>query len=355
MTGTFSAESEPSSERRLPSTRYQGSKHRLLDWIGQNLQEISYESALDAFGGTGAIAYWMKGQRKQVVYNDVLRFNHEIGLALIENSAVRLTDEEVDFILAEHADVEYDTVIADNFPDIYFTDDENRWLDRVCANILALQGVYQRALAYFALFQSCLIKRPYNLFHRKNLYMRLAEVARSFGNKAAWDRPFETHFRSFVAAANEAVFDSGVPARATCCDAREVPGQFDLVYIDTPYVSQSGRGVDYLDFYHFLEGMIEYPVWPSRIDRTKKHHPLIGERSPWSRKDQCKEAFAGLFRRFADSILVVSYRDDGIPSIDELAQMLGAVKSHVRIERFGSYQYALSKNRHSREVLLIGT
>ena len=37
----------------------------------------------------------------------------------------------------------------------------------------------KQALAYFALFQSCIIKRPYNLFHRKNLYVRTKEMKRS--------------------------------------------------------------------------------------------------------------------------------------------------------------------------------
>lgn len=58
--------------------------------------------------------------------------------------------------------------------------------------------VYKKAIAYNALFQSCLAKRPYNLFHRKNLEMRTRDVVRGFGNKATWDRPFSEHFRTFV-------------------------------------------------------------------------------------------------------------------------------------------------------------
>jgi len=30
----------------------------------------------------------------------------------------------------------------------------------------------------------------------------------------------------------------------------------DLVYIDTPYISAKGIGVNYFDFYHFLEGIV---------------------------------------------------------------------------------------------------
>ena len=35
-------------------------------------------------------------------------------------------------------------------------------------------------------------------------------------------------------------------------DALDVPGDYDLVYVDTPYIPKSGVGVDYQDFYHFL-------------------------------------------------------------------------------------------------------
>ena len=51
---------------------------------------------------------------------------------------------------------------------------------------------------------------------------------------------------------------------------------------------------------------------------------------------------------------MISYRSDGIPSIDELAEMLREVKSGVRIVELHPYQYALSTRRKTREVLLIG-
>ena len=77
---------------------------------------------------------------------------------------------------------------------------------------------HRRALAWFALFQACIAKRPYNLFHRRNLDMRTADVGRTFGNKAAWDRPFEVHFRKYARQANAAVFDNALPCTALILD-----------------------------------------------------------------------------------------------------------------------------------------
>ena len=352
-------ERSPIPSPRFPSTRYQGSKAKLVDWIGSQIAGLEREghvmdTCLDAFGGTGAVAYRLKQAGKTVTYNDLLRFNHQFGLALIENRRVRLSDEDVEGLLRAHPGVAYSSFIHDTFGGVYFTDEENAWLDRTVANIRRLEDPYKAALAFFALAQACIIKRPYNLFHRKNLYMRLAQVERSFGNKTTWDAPFERWFRTFCRQANDAVFDNGRPNRALNHNACEAPGQYDLVYVDTPYISNKGAGVDYRDFYHFLEGLTLYDRWPSLIDRRSRHLRLRRQANEWSDKRRVHAAFQRLFDRFRDSVLVVSYRSDGIPSEQELVSLLRQVKRDVRVEHFGRYQYALSTNAESKEILLIG-
>jgi adenine-specific DNA methylase len=343
----------PPPFRKPPSTRYQGSKRKLLPWLARHFAALDFHTALDAFSGTGVVAYLLKSLGKAVTANDCLRCNRETARALIENGHARLSDAEVAPLLRRDPAAVYDDFIERTFRGIYFTAAENRWLDVVCQNVARLPG-RRRSLAFHALFQACLVKRPYNLFHRKNLSMRTARVRRSFGNKATWDAPFERHFRRFVAEANAAVFDSGVPCRALRGDARAVPGRYDLVYIDPPYLNKRGVGVDYLGFYHFLEGMTDYGRWNKRIDDRHKHRPLRGPRSPWSDPRRTHEAFARLFERFAESILVVSYRSDGIPSAEELAGMLRRHKRRVECVYFTRYRYALSTNTRSAEVLLIG-
>ncbi len=343
----------PKTVHRFPRTRYQGSKAKLVNWIWDKLSQYRFKTCLDAFGGTGTVAYRLKQEQKQVTYNDYLKFNFWIGRALIENSDTQLRDLDVDWILKPQ-NFSYPSFIADTFTDIYFTDDENRWLDQVITNIHCIREVYKKALAYFALAQSCIIKRPYNLFHRRNLYIRMAEVERSFGNKTSWDRPFEEWFRQFVEEANKAVFDNGKANRALNQDVFEIEGDFDLVYFDPPYISEKGAAVDYRDFYHFLEGLTDYQHWPDRIDMRSKHRRLLPAPNIWTDKSQIYRAFERVFEKYADSILVVSYRSDGIPSVSELVNLLKRFKSEVRIENYRKYQYALSKNKKSSEILLIG-
>ncbi len=347
------AEGEPPL---TPSTRYYGSKLKLLDWILAHLRGVEFHAVLDVFGGSGCVSHGLKRLGKQVTCNDVLRCNALSALALIENDAKRLQQRTIDRLVRSHPRRRYDDVIARTFGGIYFLPAENRWLDVVCQNIAAMRDRYAQALAYYALFQSAIAKRPFNLFHRRNLYLRTAKVRRSFGNKTTWDRPFEDHFRAFAAEVSAAVFDNGTPCRASNVDALELDGRYDLVYIDPPYINGRGVGVDYHGYYHFLEGMSDYARWPERVDYASKHRRLRSVRSPWTDPRRVRGALRTLLERFADCALVLSYRSDGTPSRGELVRELKRVKPRVRVhtpER--RYQYVLSTNRRSTELLLIGT
>ena len=337
---------------KFPSTRYQGSKHKFVDWIWQCIKDIPFYTVLDAFGGTGCVSYKMKEEGKMVTYNDILSFNHVIGKSLIENRNVQLVNDDVNDILKQCQTINYPNFIEKTFKDIYFTDEENRWLDVVSTNIRLMNDEYKQAIAYFALFQSCIIKRPYNLFHRKNLYVRLQDVKRSFGNKKTWDTPFEVHFRKFVQEANNAVFDGGNKCISINKDVFDIDSKYDLVYIDTPYINENGVGVDYADFYHFLNGLVDYDSWNELIDYKSKHLRLFRKPNVWNEKEQIYDAFEKLFYKFSDSILVISYRSNGIPTIEELVTLLTKLGKGVKVYQSNEMKYVLS-SKVSNEILIV--
>jgi len=339
-------------EAIFPQTRYQGSKSKIIDWIWSHVSKLNFSTCLDAFGGTGTVAYKFKKEGKQVIYNDILVFNYLIGLALIENDSERLSQSDIEWILTDHG-TNYPSFIQDTFPDIYFTDEENAWLDRTVTNINKFENTFKNAIAYFALIQACVIKRPYNLFHRKNLYVRTADVERSFGNKTTWDRTFSEYFLKFANQANQAIFNNGRRNSAICMDVFDAPDNVDLVYIDTPYISAAGTGVDYHGFYHFLEGLTQYSDWNKSIDYQSKHKRLVPKKNIWNDKNQIAEGFDRLFCKFHKSQIVVSYRSDGIPSETELVNLLKKYKKTVEVHHFGEYKYVLSKNSKSKEILLV--
>jgi adenine-specific DNA methylase len=337
----------------FPSTRFQGSKQKIVPWIWEVIRDLKFTTVLDAFGGSGSVAWLLKKQEKVVTYNDLLKFNWMIGLALIENQRELLSEAMVDNILNIQPGKRYPTFIGDTFQDVYFTDDENQWLDIVVTNIKEIKDIYQQALGYFALFQACLVKRPFNLFHRKNLYLRLSDVERNFGNKTTWDRSFESLFRKYATEANRGVFNNFQKNQALNLDVFEAPAGYDLVYIDSPYISKQGIGTDYPGFYHFLEGLVQYPEWGRLIDYQTKHRRLRSFPSVWTSRKEIYPAFDRLFEKFRESILVVSYRLDGIPTIEELVALMKKYKRRVNEVRQYNYKYALSK-KETAEVLLVG-
>ena len=337
---------------KFPTTRYQGSKQKFVDWIWECIKDIPFHTALDAFGGTGSVAFRLKEEGKQVTYNDILPFNHIIGKALIENNNTFLDDEDVEQLLSVHEDIVYPNFIEQTFKDIYFTDEENHWLDVVSTNIRRMDDRYKQAIAYFALFQSCIIKRPYNLFHRRNLYVRLQEVERSFGNKKTWDTPFEVHFRKFVEEANNAIFDNGEKCRSINHNIFDVNPDYDFVYIDTPYLNDNGIGVDYADFYHFLNGLVGYDNWSSHIDYKSKHLRLFRQPNVWNDAKTIHQAFEKLFTQFKDTTMAISYRSNGTPTINELVNILEGLGKNVTIRQSSDIKYVLSTKR-SNEILII--
>src|SRR5262245_8778907 len=94
--------------RMPPSTRYQGSKRKLLSWIWEHVRDLRFHSVLDLFSGTASVSYLFKSQGKAVTANDSLQSNREIAVALVENSGVQLTEHAIARACSRQRGVHYD-------------------------------------------------------------------------------------------------------------------------------------------------------------------------------------------------------------------------------------------------------
>lgn len=348
--------------KSVPSTRYQGSKRQILSWLYDNFKDLEFYTVLDGFGGTGSVSYLFKMMGKEVTFNDILVSNYQTGFAFIKNNAVKLDQSDIEFLLAENG-FKYPTFIQDTFKDIYYFDFENKWLDIVNFNISMLSKRYsgitlkkKRALAYHALFQASLRKRPFNLFHRKNLYIREANVERSFGNKKTWEVDFPTLFIKFAQEASQKVFSNGKRNKAICKDIMKIKNEnFDLVYLDPPYTRTNDKyPKDYYSLYHFFEGLVDYEHWSSRIDFSTKNRCLLKKQTEWE-KNSIQDNFKHIFEEFQDSIIAISYGNPGTPSIQEIKELLSQYKSDISVFQ-KEYSYKLNhKNGNGMyEVLIVG-
>jgi len=346
---------DPQNIAAFPQTRYYGSKRKLLPWIYDCIGDLNFETALDVFGGTASVSLLIKAMGKRVTYHDGFKFNEDVGRTILANEIALGRTEVADFIASVSPQR---AVISDLFPGVYYTKQENAWLDgfaiRLSESKLPRKA---KSLLRYLVYQACLKKRPFNLFHRANLHLRTnSGVERTFGNYATWQRSFAHHmFQAY----DELIFDR-------CCDADSVvlpsgnaaslePG-YDLVYLDPPYLSLERRynRDDYWRRYHFLEGFARYRGWRSRVDQASDIKLL---RQPtwmkeWSDESRYTSLLFALVEHHRRSIVVLSYVDRAYPDADEIrtffAKTFRSIEVHAR-----KHSHALRATPR-RELLFIG-
>ena len=336
--------------KRFPPTRFMGSKERMVKHIWEAVGDCQFNSVLDLFSGSGVVSYMFKAAGKQVSTNDYMTMCEVAAIALIENNAVTLGDSEIDALLCEspHAD----DFVQKTFANLYFSDEDNRTIDHIRANIKRIENRYKRAIALLALIRACIKRRPRGIFTfvgdryydgRKDLILSIDE-----------------QFRAAVGLINSAVFDNGQANHARYGDAMTVRGKPDLVYIDPPYYSPFSDN-EYVRRYHFVEGISRdwqdvQMQWHTKT-RKFKSYP-----TPFSTYAGAWDAFDRLFKRHKDSIIVVSYSSNSLPNREEITALMAKYKERVSVRSvdhlysFGNQGHKIhDNNNRAKEYLFVGS
>jgi adenine-specific DNA-methyltransferase len=305
-----------------PKLRIMGSKHRLLPWIESVLAPLRFESVLDAFSGSGCVSYLLKVMGKRVWSNDFLRFSSDFARAAVENSDETLNQADLDALMAESDG--RPRFIEETFRGIFFTDEDNAFLDRVSTNLQGLSAG-QQALARAALYRACLKRQPRGVF-------TVSGLNRYDDGRRDLRLSLEEHFLESVEVFNHLVFDNGQTHRATCKDVFALGEPFvDLVYLDPPYVPRADDNC-YVKRYHFLEGLSTYwreaEFYPgSKVKKLRKRY------TPFSYRREAEDAFDRMFHNFRNSTIVLSYSSNGYPDLNVLVGLLRQYKSHVKVRQ----------------------
>lgn len=339
----------PDQAARYPELRYMGSKKRLLPWIFEILDNIDFESAMDPFSGTGSVGYLLKSMERRVVASDFLNFSSLVACATIENNNVRLDGKSVKQLIdPTPTSLNF---IERTFKDVFYTHEDLQFLDRVSANIKSLERRHEQALAYAALFRSCLKRQPRGVFTISGNLDHYNDGRRDLRLS------LEEHFLEQIEVYNNAVFDNGRRNLAIKGDVFDVAAQkVDLVYLDPPYVPRSDDNC-YVKRYHFLEGLSAY--WEGMtIDETTKVKKIAKKYTPFSYRRTAIEAFDRLFAKFQKSIIALSYSSNGFPDLSELETLMRKYKADVRVfEKPHRYHFGTHGNvaRSSvTEYLIVG-
>lgn len=340
----------PSQTTLYPSTRYMGSKNKLLSEIWGVASQFEFNTAVDLFSGSGIVGYMLKSHGKSVLSNDYMAMSSTFAKAMIENSDITLSADEALALL--EARKSNDHFVETTFQGLYFADDDNRLIDIIRANIKALKNPYKRAIAMSALMRACLKKRPRGIFtyvgHRYDDGRK--DLAMSF----------RAQFLDAVEAVNAAVFNNGQINKARHGDAMTLRNhEAELVYIDPPYYSPLSDN-EYVRRYHFVEGLARdwkgVEIQEHTITKKFKSYP-----TPFSSRKGATEAFDLLFKHFRDSVLVVSYSSNSQPTLDEMVAIMAKHKRHVEVVpveykySFGNQSHKVGDNNNDvQEYLFVG-
>lgn len=338
----------PSQMRKFPTTRYMGSKQNLIGDIWNIVSQFKFNSALDLFSGSGVVSYMLKSQGKQVFSNDYMAFSACFARATIQNNDTTLLEEDIAMLLKE---TKTDGFVSSVFQGLYFSDEDNQFIDQLRTNIKKMRLAAKRDIAMSALIRACLKKRPRGIFTytgfryddgRKDLKLSLQD-----------------HFPAALHQINGAVFNNGKTNRAVHGDAMALRQSADLVYIDPPYYSPLSDN-EYVRRYHFLEGLAR--DWKGvEIQEHTKTKKFKSYPTPFSTAAAAHDAFDHLFRQHKDSILVVSYSSNSLPTQEQMIEILAKYKKQVDVVAvdhrysFGNQGHKVNDNKNKvQEYLFVG-
>lgn len=330
------------SSPQLPDTKYMGSKQALLPFIFKCLEGLDYDRVLDPFSGSGCVSYAFKKLGKETHANDFLHFCFHTAKAVVENNTTPLNNADLTFLLRKNPRSRL--FVQNTFANLYFSLKDNVFLDNLWANISELRNPFKKSLAIAAISRACMKKRPRGIF--------------TFVGRKGWDGrrdlklTLEDQFIAACKAFNNSIFDNGKRNKAFNSDVFSLDANdYDLVYIDTPYVSPYSD-CDYVRRYHFVEGYSKYwnGVEISKESLTKKFKSYPTE---FSTQRKAEDAFLKLFDHFRNSILVVSYSSNSVPTKKTMTQLLRTFKREVICHEidyrycFGNHSHKVGNNRNN--------
>ena len=340
--------SEPLSDQvsLYPPTRFMGSKRKLLGEIWNVASRFEFDSVVDLFSGSGIVGYMFKSHGKTVISNDYMAMSATFTKAMVENNTVTLPIAEAEKLLIKQGEVDH--FVSDTFKDLYYTDEENELIDILRTNIAAIDDQYKKAIAMTALIRACTKKRPRGIFtytgHRYD------------DGRKDLQKSLSQQFLEAVEAVNNAVFDNHKTNKSVNGDAMALEVEKpDLVYIDPPYYSPLSDN-EYVRRYHFIEGLAR--DWKGvEIQEHTKTKKFKSYPTP---KNGAYDAFDKLFSKFSDSILIVSYSSNSLPTQEDMVELMKKYKKHVEVVpvdykyAFGNQADAKTHRNSVQEYLFIG-
>ncbi len=381
--------------------KYMGSKRNLIDFIVQNIQEIDPSGKMrlyDVFAGSAVVGGAFRNIRP-VTSNDIQYYSSIIGKIYLQNYYWDKQKPNIIDEFIEKAKSQYEKILSrlkvplidySNAPEV----EEIIRIENIHKNLLESEFkgfdhvfIQRFSGTYWSLHQCAAIDSIistlrsnygeedffYNVVHGA-LMFSMAYCSQSTGHYAQYRDLNIENIEDILIYRKKSIFtlfeqkiyslkenfngsnNSDLSHQYTNYDFLDSINNSEknsIVYADPPY-----QFVHYSRFYHALETLVKYDYPEVRYKgryRTDRHQ------SPFCIKTKVKDAFKVMFSAVAkkNSILVLSYSDNGMISLPELLDCANQIDNRYKVSvKEKEYLHSTmgrqkDKYREVKEILLL--
>ena len=287
----------PKTEKlfKITNRRYLGSKTKLLSFIHETIdkENISFDSFLDLFAGTGSVAESFNDGQHKIIVNDILECNRCAYNAFFGNQ--RINEVKLLKLISEFNNLSdlNENYFSDNFSDTFFSR----------SNCIKIGNIRERI---DVLYRSKEINEREKDYLITSLIYAMDHIANTVGHYDAFRRggdltkqltllpldvpPVENNKRNDIYKE-----DSNKLVKHVYCD---------LVYIDPPYNSRQ-----YCDAYHLLENVASWKK--PKVFGTARKMDRSALKSRYC-ENSAPRVFDRLIKDLNCKFIIVSYNNMGL-------------------------------------------
>ena len=338
-------------EYKFPPPQYLGAKFTHLSWISQFLP-TKIKTVCDAFSGSQSVSYFFKQYGYKTITNDFLKFNHQIGLSLIENRTEILTENDISLLFSKTDKSSEFTLMDDTFRGIFFKKEDSLFIDNFRANVNMLENKYKQALALTVMNRSLTRKITMGHFAHTQALNYANNPDRIKRNRSLI-KPIKELFLEILPLYNTAIFDNkqdNMSYNENILELLPNLNDVDMIYFDPPYCDSHA---DYQSFYHLLETYTEYWKDKKFVNGIKRYEPQ--KYSGFDKKTQIIKSFEQMFL-LSEHIpyWLISYNNRSFPDIVTFEAMLKKYKNvRTEIKEYKNGRGGKGSVAGSNEVLFI--
>ena len=310
---------------------YIGSKFKLSSWIKEIIKTTTDKKNpifCDLFAGTGIIGRVFKKESKKVIANDIEYYAYVLNRNYIGNHKnVREKLEIIEYLnTIAHRE---DGFIYNNYCSpakrLYFSDENGKKIDAIRIEIEKFKDDED---TYFFLLAS--------LLESADKVANTASVYGAFLKKLKKSALVPLRLEPAIYEEN------GNEHEVYQEDANTLIERIcgDILYLDPPYNHRQ-----YGANYHLLNTIAEYkPFLPKGVSGLRDYY-----KSSYCRRNEVKESFAELIEKANFRYIFLSYNNEGLMSVDEIANIMRRCGKYRLVRKEYSRYKADSNREYKRD------